>query len=266
MKKIALATIFYQNAAELQRLADSIPPKVIDYWIAIDGPFRYNVEKDPNISPKSDDGSLMVLSNSAHKFNDNVIIHYKAGATEYEKRNLYLENCEKLKDISVLIIVDSDEYFTYPIGGSKPVECWNRFKKNIEIDMIQNYTHNVYGINYIDEAGTETYKPRVWTNPASMRYINGSHYHYANIKTEKQDIDNFLKYRQTYCQHCAKIIRGGVTLSHDHKLRSAEYQRRREEYQRYLVRFEELVQSTKFTIEEAHKMAKETPSSDFQPT
>src|SRR5215211_543963 len=207
--KIALATIFYQCKDELQRLVDSFPPNVIDTWLTVDGPFRYNLDMNPSLSHKSDDGSLMVITNSASKFNANVIINYKSGATEFDKRNTYLENCEKLGNIDVIIIVDSDEMFVYT-EGVKPIEAWQRFIKNIELEMIQHPHHNVYGIPYVQgDSPSDTYKPRIWANPAKMRYINGSHYMYANTETEKQDIENFNKYNQTYCQYARSIIKGG---------------------------------------------------------
>lgn len=268
MIKIALATIFYQCATELQRLVDSIPPKVIDYWITVDGPFRYNLDMNPQLPHKSNDGSLMVISNSAPKFNNAVIIEYKEGATEFDKRNTYLDICKKLKgEIDAIIIVDSDEYFIYS-PGLEPLAAWQRFKKNIELEMIQHPHHNVYGIPYVHkDSPSDTYKPRIWVHPEKMRYINGSHYHYANWETEKQDIENFAKYGSTYCTYARSIIKGGVIMTQDQNLRTQEYQDQRKRYQQYLVRYEELIQqSQKYTQEEADRIARESPSSDFDPT
>lgn len=260
MKKIAIATIFYQNKTELQRLADSIPPNVIDYWICLDGPFRYNLEVNPDLPHKSEDGSIATIMQSRTKFNYGVVLHYKAGSTEFDKRNTYLENCEKL-GIDCLLIVDSDEYFIYD-KGKTPLECWQRFLKNIELEMIKNPHHNVYGIQYIDEHGTDTYKPRIWMHPEKMRYINGSHYHYANIIDEADTLTQFKQNKVNYVQHAASIIKGGVILTQDHKLRSDDYMKKRDDYQKYLNTFEELIQSYRFSMDEAHKMAKERHSDD----
>jgi hypothetical protein len=264
--KIALATIFYQCAKELQRLVDSIPDKVIDYWICVDGPFRYNLDRHPDLPHKSDDGSLTVISDAAPKFNYNVIINYKyGGATEFDKRNTYLENCEKLGDINVIIIVDSDEYFIYN-HGIDPVEAWNRLRKNIEIEMIQHPFHNVYGIPYAQkDSPSDTYKPRIWTRPEKMRYINGSHYHYANIENEQQDIETFKQNRLNYVQQARSIIKSGVIMTHDQSLRTKEYQERRRQYQQYLVSYEERIQSYKHTHEEADRLAKENPATSYDP-
>jgi hypothetical protein len=263
--KIGLATIFYNNCLELQRLVDSFPPKVVDYFIGVDGPFRFNLDMYPDLPHKSDDGSFTVLSNSAPKFNSNVIINYKAGATEFDKRNTYLENCEKLKnEINVLIIIDSDEYFHYD-SGYKPEDCWQRFRKNLEFEMRKHPGHNVFGIDYIDEHGTRTYKPRVWVNPHEMRYFYGSHYMYGNTKTDASVMEEFKKYKTCYCQPALALVKG-LTLKHDHVLRSKEYQERRKKYQQYLVKYEELVQSHKYTHEEADQMAKNDPATGFDPT
>jgi glycosyltransferase involved in cell wall biosynthesis len=265
--KIAIATIFYNNHDELARLVQSIPDKVVDYWIAVDGPFKYNLDTNPELPHHSDDGSIEVITESRNKFNYGVVVHYKPGATEFDKRNLYLENCKKL-GIDVLLIIDSDEYFIYDQQeGKSPKDCWLRLRKNIELEMIKNPHHNVYGIRTFDQKhNMESYCPRIWVKPHQMRYVYGSHYHYANIETEQQDIDNFKKYRQCYTQHAASVIKGGVTLTHDYNLRSEEYQQRRKQYQQYLVRYEELTQSHKFTPEECDRMAKENPATGFDPT
>lgn len=265
MIKIALATIFYQCKDELQRLVDSIPPKVLDLWITVDGPFRYNLDMNPNLSHKSNDDSLKVIYDSAPKFNDSIMIHHKPGSTEFDKRNAYLEDCTKLGNIDVLIIVDSDEFFIYP-PGIKPLDAWQRFRKDMEILIIQNQHHNVYGIQYSQaNSPSDTYKPRIWVNPAKMRYTNGSHYHYANIETEKDTIETFKQNKINYVQQAASIIKGGIILTHDQSLRTEEYQQQRKQYQQYLVRYEELIQSYKHDDREADKIAKDEPATGFNP-
>ena len=264
--KIALATIFYQCKDELQRLVDSFPPHVIDFWLTVDGPFRYNLDMNPDLPHKSDDGSLMVISNAASKFNANVIINYKSGATEFDKRNTYLENCSKLTDIDVIIIIDSDEFFTYS-PGIDPLSAWQRFIKNIELERIKHPHHNVYGIEAIEgKEDTQTYRPRIWINPSKMRYTNGSHYHYCNIVDEADTLTQFQENGLNYVQHARSIIKGGVILAHDQSLRTKEYQEQRKQYQQYLVRYEELVQSYRHTHEEADKIAKQDPALGFDPT
>lgn len=263
--KIAIATIFYQNKLELQRLVDSIPDNVVDYWICIDGPFRYNLDMNPDLPHKSNDGSIDLIMESRFKFNYGIVLHYKAGSTEFDKRNAYLENCQKL-GIDCLLIIDSDEYFIYD-DGKTPLQCWQRFIKNIELEAIKHPHHNVFGIRTYDPIHKlESYCPRIWLKPHQMRYVYGSHYHYANIETEQRDIDYFKQYRQCYVQNAESIIKGGVSLAHSQDLRSEEYQKRRKQYQQYLVRYEELTQSHKFTPQECDRMAKDNPSSNFNPS
>ena len=181
--KIALFLIFYNNKKEIQRLLNSIPDKVVDYLIAVDGPFRYNLDMNPDLPMKSDDGSLEVLTDSAPKFIESVIISYRPGATEFDKRNTYLEICNKKIHVDVGIVTDSDEYFIYPPEDRKPGRCWDILKQDLELEKIKNSNerHNVYGIRWTEEGDIDTYKPRIWFYPGEMRYINGSHYHYANI-------------------------------------------------------------------------------------
>ena len=279
--KTALFLIFYNNKEEIQRLLNSVPDKVIDYLIAVDGPFRYNLDMNPNLSHKSDDGSLKIIYDSAPKFNNSVMVHHKPGATEFDKRNAYLEDCEKLGDVDVGIIIDSDEYFVYPsstTGGLKPIDCWTRFKQNIEIDMIQNRHQNVYGIRYLEDTkpgggegwktaidtSADTYKPRIWVDPGQMRYISNSHYNYANIKTELETVEYFKKYKQVYCQSAAKVLRGGVVLTQDQSLRTEKYQQQRKQYQQYLVSYEPMVQQGK-SHEEADSLAKDNPAENWNP-
>ena len=263
--KITLATIFYNNYTELKRLIESIPKDTIDYFIGIDGIFKYTQEQHLELPELSDDGSrqLFLTDGSDSKQYVSILVNCE-NKTEYEKRNRYLEICTNFDDIDCIIIVDTDELFFYEPGYT-PEDSWNRFRKNLEFEMRRYPGHNVFGIRYLDEAGTDTYKPRVWVNPAKMRYVYGSHYNYANIETEAKDIEYFKSQNLQYCQQAQAIVKG-VTLKHDHSLRSDEYQNRRKEYQKYLVKFESLVQSHKYTQEEAHKIAKENPSSDFQPT
>ena len=266
MTKIGIATIFYNNYAELDRLIKSIPNKVVDTWICVDGPFRYNLDKYPDLSLKSNDGSLELINDSASKFIDNIKILYRGGASEFDKRNAYLETCDKYRqrNLDVLLIIDSDEYSIYP-PDRKPERCWDILKQDLELEKIKNTNerHNVYGIRWIEAGDVDTYKPRIWFYPYEMRYINGSHYHYANTYREKDTIDQFRKQRLSYQQPALKIFKyGGVALTQDNKLRTDEYLKRRDEYQKYLNRYEELIQSFAVDLDTAHKMAKETATNN----
>ena len=135
----------------------------------------------------------------------------------------------------------------------------------MEILLIQNRHHNVYGIQYEQaDSPSDTYKPRIWVNPAKMRYLNGSHYHYANVESEQKDIELFKKNRLNYVQQALSIIKGGIILTHDQSLRTKEYQEQRKQYRQYLVRYEELVQSYNHDYEEADKLAKQDPANNIR--
>ena len=84
------------------------------------------------------------------------------------------------------------------------------------------------------------------------------------LKTKKTN-ETFKQNKIIYCQHAAKIIKGGIILTHDQSLRTEEYQQQRKQYQQYLVTYEEKIQSYKYTHEEADRLAKENPATGFNP-
>jgi len=254
--KIAIGCIFYQCRTELERLVNSIPRNFIDYFIGIDGIYKYNKEQNPQLPDVSNDGSRELLMQYGGGQKYVVALSSKPNSTEFEKRNTYLEICDKLGDIDVLIIVDSDEFFLFPEGTNLKDSVF-RFKRNLEftIGKLINREHNVFGIHTLNlHDKVESYKPRIWYKPEEMRYLNGSHYHYANIKTEQATIETFNQNRINYCQHVAEVVKGAV-LGHDHSLRSQKQTEMHDKYVEYLTRFEGLVQSHKYNIEEAHKFA-----------
>lgn len=260
--KIAIGTIFYNSYNELNRLEDSIPKGVIDYWIKIDGVFKYTKERNPKLTDNSNDGSEMIRINLEKEI---PTCHMSlANKTEFDKRNKYLELCESL-GMDVLIIVDSDEYFVYP-EGTDPLKAWNTFKKNLEFEMRRYPGHNVFGIPTWDvETNTRSYCPRIWVNPSEMRYLNNSHYHYGNIIREAKEIETFRQNNLNFIQQAQAIVKG-ITLAHSHDLRTPDQMKLRLDYQRYLVKFESLVQSHKYSSEEAHDIAKKHPDNNFSPT
>src|SRR5688572_22608051 len=115
--KIAIATIFYNSFEEIKRLLDSIPVGAIDYFIGVDGIFKYTKEKYPQLPEYSDVYSRALILSKDEKFVP--VLVEKPNSTEFEKRNAYLETAEKLGDIDVLMIIDSDEMFLYD-SGTKP--------------------------------------------------------------------------------------------------------------------------------------------------
>ncbi|MGE5661122.1 MAG: hypothetical protein ACM3X1_02635 [Ignavibacteriales bacterium] len=253
--KVAIGCLFYNCYAELDRLLNSIPKGFIQYFIGIDGVYRYTKEQNPELPELSTDGSRELILENSKKFIP--VLVDKPNNLEFNKRNAYLETCEKLGDVDVLIIVDSDEYFLYP-EATEPETAFFRFKQNIEkaiMDTQQN--HNIFAIrtlNLNESPPYESYHPRIWYRPGEMRYLNGSHYYYANIVTEKNDIELFDSQRYNYVQYSHSVVKG-VILAHSHALRSKQHMQMRADYIPYLIRFEGLTQSHKFTLEESHKLA-----------
>lgn len=254
--KIALGVNFYNCVTELQRLVDSIPAiGFIDHLIAIDGVYRYHKEKNSDLPLCSEDGSLEVLFDAADQGKFNLILMGKSNTIEHDKRNAYLEICER-SNIDVLIIVDSDEFFIYP-EATAPEDAFTLFKQNIEKTIRKHKDHNVFSIRALNMNTYPPYDcayPRIWYKPGEMRYLNGSHYYYGNIYREAKDIETFNRQRFNYVQYSAAMIKG-VVLAHSHDLRTGEYMTQREEYIEYLKRFEGLTQSHYFTLDQSHKLA-----------
>ena len=253
---IAIGCVFYQCYPELERLLNSIPKGFIKYFIAIDGVYRYTKEQNPELPILSNDGSRELILANSNKFIP-ILVH-KPNNLEFNKRNAYLEACEKLGgDVDVLIIVDSDEYFLYP-EGTAPETAFARFKQNIEKAVRDTQQkHNVFALrtlNLNESPPYESYHPRIWYKPGQMRYLNGSHYYYGNIVTEKKDIELFDSQGYNYVQFSHSVIKG-IILAHNHNLRSKQHMKMRAEYIPYLIRFEGLTQSHYFTLDQSHKLA-----------
>jgi hypothetical protein len=259
---LGIGTIFHNSYSELKRLSESLPPNSVDIWLCIDGIFNYSKEQNPELPDLSNDGSRELLLNQ--KNIEQVHIFDMPRSSEFDKRNKYLEMCKQY-NIDTLIITDSDEFFIVPEGVT-PERSWDIFKRNFEMLASKNgYKHNVFSIRTLDIAtNTDSVRARCWYNPADMRYVHNSHYHYYNTKTEQKDLEHCIQNRLTYCQSTRGVIKG-LTLAHDHSLRSKEQLQLREQYQRFLVTYESLVQNG-YTPEEAHKLAKSNPSKDYNPT
>lgn len=266
--KLAIATIFYQSLKEIERLIQSIPSSdnaTIDSFIWIDGIFKYTKEQNPQLPDLSDYEVIeTIIDGMKDKPNIENIFKYKPNTTEFEKRNTYLETCKE-ENIDYLIIADSDEFFIYD-PGTKPERSWELFRRNFEVLTRKNgFRHNIFSIRTLDIAtNTKSDCPRCWYNPAQMRYIHGSHYFYANIETEQKIIENHIYRKLNYCAQSRGVVKG-LTLAHSHDLRTNEQLQLREQYQKYLVTYESLIQNG-YSHEKADKIAKANPSKDFNPT
>lgn len=237
---IGLATIFYNEKPGLQNILNTVPPGVVDYWLGIDGPFLFTKQKYPDTFYKSTDGSIGVFNNPKIPHRLTVNLPYK---TEFEKRQFYLELCSTTAfkdDIDVLIIIDADECFQYP-EHVNPFIAWLDFKRNLldTLHYIDGKTQNVFNIAFQDEE--LTVKPRIWVKPAEMRYLGYSHYHYGNIKRDYNKIKYYESFGGTYCQPAYEKTIGPIKIVHNDDLRSRKNKKIREEYKKYITKFEELV-------------------------
>ena len=266
---LALGTLYYNSKPELQRLLDSLPYNSgPDYIIAIDGIFKYNKEVHPELPLHSNDGSTELLRSYKRS---NVKIINAGGKTEYEKRNRYLEMCEKL-DIDYLIICDSDEYFIYEdLDCScirKRAKAWQKFRNNFEAEASYYNGHqNVFNIQmYEPRENIKQNRPRCWYKPGEMRYLFRSHYHYGNVVRDTEAIDWAVRQGRTYLQYSKSVIKdGNIILANDLSLRNATELERRTKYQKYLINYEALVQTDQRMEEDkAHRMAMVQSSSSSQ--
>lgn len=185
--KIAVGLCYYNDVESLKRGVPTYAPYA-DYVFAIDGRFEFT-----NGDDYSTDGATEYLE-AWH----NVIIERCVGK-EQDKRNKYLELCERFK-VDVLIIIDSDEYITDA--------NWREFRK--ELEAIKDGSERIHNLkaNYYGCAG---YYPRVWTRPEGIRYWN-TH----NIIT----IDGRAPQR---INSSTTNMLSSITLSMDDKLRGEDY-------------------------------------------
>lgn len=263
MSTLALGLNFYNDKAGLDRLLHSIPPKAIDYIIAVDGVYEFTKEQNPDLPSLSNDGSRELLKNGRF----DVHLLNCANQPEYVKRNRYLEYAGKI-GADYLIIVDSDEHFLYEdINCScmkKRGKVWKRFRDEFErmVDYYQK-RYNVFTMWMYDPVTKKkSQRPRCWFNPGQMRYLFGSHYHWGNIITEKKVIEEHMATKRTYLQYSIDDIDfPELLLVNDPSIRNKEANERREKYQQYLVTYESLRQiNHKMPHHEAHTIAKMSPA------
>lgn len=233
---IALLNIYYNTLEETKRLVDSVPSDCVDYFIGINGIFSHTHFKNPDLPLLSDDGTTEFLLSQTDKFVP--VIYEMPKSFEYDKRNKYLELCDKL-DVDVGIIIDTDEYFYY---WYDPKEHWERFRNNFPklVKQAPKDCSNTFTIKcMLQEDYALMEYPRVWYKPGDMRYFNNSHYHYLNIKNG--EYDKFKKLGQMHVQQSGGTV-NDLMLRHNHLLRTKEQMRLRRQYQAYLINYENLVQ------------------------
>lgn len=220
--KIALATVFYQERKNLQRLVESASlddPFSPDVWFMVDGPFigfKFAKKKTPN---KSDDGSREYLLTIGK-----VILDDYAGL-QNEKRMRYVNLAVK-HECDVMIIVDADEYF-HP-----EYTDWKSFRRSLAsvisrydtehegtIFNLQMWIKKDYikGRNVVDKEDWKTY-PRVWHKPENVEYFGGIHWYTRHRKKKTKIIITKV------------TIYGGLRLATDSLLRKYDFMEARDRW------------------------------------
>jgi hypothetical protein len=223
--KIAAGIIFFNDKESLRRCINSLVMGV-DIIFAIDGKFP----QYPGTECLSYDGSRELVK----KYSDYKVVLIDYPKSEFEKRQHYLKLCEDY-GVDVLLIIDSDEYVMPTLENSN----WNRFRKSLHKVIIERdggNKQNVYGINMFNQAdGSTLAYPRIWYRPEEMEYYAGRHYFFRNKYPPGHTLHKTNLPHQA--AHNVNLIEG-VTLAHDHLLRSKHHMSGRHEYQIWLSNYE----------------------------
>jgi len=213
---LAVGIIFYQDAAGLKRLVESLEP--IDHLItsiyAIDGRFigpDFGSAQDPDLS------NLQLVDNNKLKI-------ISCAASEWQKRQRYLDECYNDRP-EFLLIIDTDEYLNI-----ESIEVFEEHLTQIK-DMAspQYIYHNVYDVDFIDkyESIINT-KPRLWFRPYQMKYISSLKFCNKQYTHYHTGPDN-----QMYAMGLIK----GISIVHNKNLRSKEHEVKNNEYRYRLANY-----------------------------
>ena len=242
---ITAAICFYNAVKELERCLESLnlgKREGIDNAICVDGKF-------PNFkgnSRLSDDGSRELVQ----AYPSAILLN----KPDYEiyKRNSYLEAAGNLITTDYIFIIDSDEYI------NPEDKNWKLFRKNLQRLQNANPGRDIWGVDL--ESNSDDYvetvdqiigrpyqqkkrhswdlreyqpKPRLWHNPGQFEY-------FLNHYSWRHKDPNYPEYLRdsVYGVTMWDTIQG-ITILHDHKLRTKEYLEKRLDYHRWLIQFEQ---------------------------
>lgn len=242
---ITAAICFYNAVKELERCLESLnlgKREGIDNAICVDGKF-------PNFkgnSRLSDDGSRELVQ----AYPSAILLN----KPDYEiyKRNSYLEAAGNLITTDYIFIIDSDEYI------NPEDKNWKLFRKNLQRLQNVNPGRDIWGVDL--ESNSDDYvetvdqiigrpyqqkkrhswdlreyqpKPRLWHNPSQFEY-------FLNHYSWRHKDPNYPEYLRdsVYGVTMWDTIQG-ITILHDHKLRTKEYLEKRLDYHRWLIQFEQ---------------------------
>src|ERR1044071_695484 len=252
--KVGVGTIFHNKPAELRRMLYSMPQDAVDIWFLIGGAFAES--HDPQRVSNSE--TIKVINRFREEQDESgsngirVVWIDMPDSSEFQKRMKYIDMSRQL-GVNCLFIVDSDEYVY-----ENPRVDWADFKTDAEkfrrfcySYLVRYPKHNIYSIDIIQSEylGKDMY-PRIWMNPEEVCYIRGSHFKFGNPETD--DINDVFYMHQ----HSWGIVEG-ITLKHDHTLRSVDDMKYRKDDQEFLVKYEIELDSKglDFDVNEARKKA-----------
>lgn len=238
--KIAVGTIFHNKADEVDRLGNSLSHMGVDYWFLIGGGF----DGSPGFST-TDNKTLNVIMKHIGIQREygtrgiSILFDEMYGATEFMKRMKYVDMCREY-GVNALFIVDSDEY-AYENEEWGFERDWEKFRRWFYTSLERHPNHSVYSIRFIQsEYLAYNFHPRCWGYPEKMRYVQNSHYKFGN--PEIDDVaDVLFTHQPTY-----GTIEG-ISLKHDHNLRTDEDMKNRRYYQDYLVKYEQFLERPDLT-------------------
>ena len=238
--RIAVVTIFHNKAKEVDRLGNSLSHMGIDYWMLVGGGF----DSSPGFSA-TDNETLNVIMKHRKLQSENgesgIKIEFEElhGATEFMKRMKYVDMCRR-SNCNALIIVDSDEY-AYENEEWGFEKNWEKFRRHFYARMEMNPDHSVYSIRFIhNEFLGFDFHPRCWGYPQYISYVQNSHYKFGNPSIDDVT-DPLFTHQPTY-----GVIEG-ISLKHDHNLRSDEDMKSRRYYQDFLVKYEQFLERPDLT-------------------
>ena len=215
----------------------SVSAEGFEYWFMIGGGFK----DSPDDWQEGKEVKEIIGEFQDANYKDGIYLHnvFMRDATEFMKRQKYVDMAKEY-DVDALLIVDSDEY-VYENKEWDFEKNWEKFRRHVYSYIIKYPQHNVYSIRIIvNEYLGNDYYGRVWTNLENMNYVQNSHYKFGNIETD--DVTDALFTHQTPWG-----VVEGITLKHDHTLRSDEDMKNRREYQDFLVIYERLLEQKELT-------------------
>lgn len=215
--KLAIGISFLDDKQGLVRCIESFYNHV-DLIIAVDGRYA-NFEHPTDLST---DGSREVLQS---RYGDKLTLIDAPNLQEPDKRNKYMEECEKL-NIEYAMFVDSDEYV---LNGAEYTN-WYKFYRYVrrEVKATGPYL-TLYNAAYMP--GMQGL-PRFFHWPGEWRYYKKHfifiHQPTGHLYMRPIDLGEAEQKRAVYY----------ITLSGDYTYRQEPYKQAKERYQQWLINYE----------------------------